>query len=259
MPSDMPLDALPIWVFIVSVVLASVIAEECGYRLGHLRGRRAGTESDSRVGGMVGAELGLLAFLLAFTFGMAASRFDSRREVLLSESNAIGTTYLRAAMLPEPHRGLVRSQLREYVDVRLAAVQGGRSLSEGIRRSEEIHGLLWAEAIGVSELDPRSVPTGLFIQSLNEVIDLHSKRLTVAFRSRIPTAVWTVLFAVAVMTFLGVGYQGGVSKTGRSLAVYGVVLTFAVVLWLVVDLDRPGEGLLKVSQQPMIELRKSME
>lgn len=258
MPSDMPLDIIPIWALIVCVVLAGIIAEELGSRLGHLRSQRSGKESDSRLGGMVGAELGLLAFLLAFTFGMAASRFDTRREVVLNEANAVGTTYLRAAMLPEPHRAVVRRLLREYVDVRLTAAQG-ISLAQGIRRSEEIHGELWTEAVAVAEMDPRSVPTGLFVQSLNEVIDLHTKRMTAAFRSRIPTPVWVVLFTVAVLSFMGVGYQGGLSKTGRSPVVYGVVVTFAVVLWLVFDLDRPGQGLLKVSQQPMMELRKSME
>ena len=60
------------------------------------------------VGAIVGAILGLLAFLLAFTFGMAASRFETRRELVLDEANAIGTTYLRAALLPEPHRVEVR-------------------------------------------------------------------------------------------------------------------------------------------------------
>jgi len=70
--------------------------------VGQARGRRAGKEHDAAVGGMVAAELGLLAFLLAFTFGFAASRFEDRRQVVLDESNAIGTTYLRTATLPEP-------------------------------------------------------------------------------------------------------------------------------------------------------------
>jgi hypothetical protein len=80
---------------------------------------------------MVGATLGLLAFILAFTFGLAAARFDTRRQLLLDEANAIGTTYLRAGMLPE--RGQqVRDLLRHYVAARLEAVQPGKL---AVRRS----------------------------------------------------------------------------------------------------------------------------
>jgi len=73
---------------------------------------------------MVAAELGLLAFLLAFTFGIGASRFEMRRQILIDEANAIGTTYLRAAMLPTPQREDARRLLKEYVDVRIGGATG---------------------------------------------------------------------------------------------------------------------------------------
>jgi hypothetical protein len=258
MLNNAPLDVVPLWAFFLAAVVAIMLAHEFGYRIGRARGRRADKESDGPVGGMVAAELGLLAFLLAFTFGSAASRFDNRRQVLLDESNAIGTAYLRAEMLPEPHRAEVRRLLREYVDVRIAATQGG-SVDEAIRRSEALHGKLWAEAVAATEKDPRSIPVGLFVQALNEVIDLHAKRVTVGLRSRIPLPVWVVLFSVAILAFAAMGYHGGLTRTSRSPAVFVVALTFSVVIWLVADLDRPGQGVLEVSQQPMIDLRNSME
>lgn len=255
---EMPLDTIPIWGVLLGAVVLMLFAEELGYRFGQVRSRGPNRESDARVGGIVGAELGLLAFLLAFTFGLAGSRFDTRRQVLLDEANAIGTAYLRAAMLPPPHDTQVRSLLREYVDARLRAVQEG-SLEEGIRKSEALHGQLWAEAIAATSEDNRSVPTGLFVQALNEVIDLHATRLQAGLRSRIPTPVWVVLFGVAALSFLAVGYHGGLTRTSRSPAVYLVAVTFAIVTWMIVDLDRPGEGILKVSQKPMIELREMMK
>jgi hypothetical protein len=258
MPANMPLDVLPLWALFFLTVLLILLAEELGFRLGRVRARRTNRESDAPVGGMVGAELGLLAFLLAFTFGIATSRFDSRRTVLLDESNAVGTAYLRAAMLPEPHRAQVREFLREYVDVRIAAAQG-ESSDHAIRRSEALHGRLWTEAVAVAEKDPRSVPIGLFVESINEVIDLHALRVTAGLRSRIPTVVWAVLFTVAVLSFATMGYQGGLTGIRRSPAVLVIAVTFAIVIWLVADLDRPGQGALRVSQQPMIELRNSMK
>ena len=258
MSGSAPLDAVPLWVVFIAAIVAIVFANECGYRLGRARGRRTDRESESPVGGMVGAEFGLLAFLLAFTFGIAASRFDTRRQILLDEANAIGTTYLRAEMLPDPHRAEVRRLLRDYVDVRLGAAQGA-SVDEAIRHSEDLHGRLWAEAVAAAEKDPRSVPIGLFVQALNEVIDLHARRVTATLRSRIPTPVWVVLGGVAILAFVAMGYHIGLIRTTRSPGILVVALTFAAVIWLVVDLDRPGQGWLSVSQQPMIVLRRTME
>ena len=148
--------------------------------------RRPGSaqELEAPLGAMVGATLGLLAFMLAFTFGSAAERYDSRRQVLLDEANAIGTAYLRAGMLPQ-QREEVRRLLRDYVDTRLEAVRSHK-IAEGIRRSEQLHDLLWAEAVTLGERNPTSIVVGLFVESLNEVIGIHAKRVTVAVRNRIP-------------------------------------------------------------------------
>ena len=161
---------------------------------------------------MVGAMLGLLAFMLAFTFGLAASRFDERRHTILDEANAIGTTYLRGGLLPEPYRTEVRRSLREYVDVRLEGVQSGK-LNQAISRSLELHARMWSQAAAVAELDPRSIVNGLFIQSLNAMIDLHATRVMVGPRSRIPMIIWGVLFFVATVAMAGMGYHEGLAGT----------------------------------------------
>jgi hypothetical protein len=110
-------------------------------------------EKEAPVGSMVGATLGLLAFMLAFTFGMAENRFEDRRQVVLSEANAIGTAYLRAAMLPEPMRTDSRNLLREYVDVRLEGTRPGKT-EQSISKSEELHERLWLEAVAAPEKEP---------------------------------------------------------------------------------------------------------
>src|SRR5215469_16174147 len=121
MESSAPLDALPLWGLFIAILLVVLLSVECGYRLGRYRRNRHEQEKETPVGTMVGATLGLLAFILAFTFGLAAARFDTRRQVLLDEANAIGTSYLRAGILPE--RGeQIRGLLRDYVGARLEAV-----------------------------------------------------------------------------------------------------------------------------------------
>src|SRR5215470_13338872 len=101
MENNGPLDALPLWALFISILVVVLLSVECGYRLGKYRRGRHEEEKEAPLGTMVAATLGLLAFILAFTFGLAAARFDARRQVLLDEVNAIGTTYLRAGMLPE--------------------------------------------------------------------------------------------------------------------------------------------------------------
>lgn len=251
------LDAIPLWALPVLTTLVTLLVIEAGYRLGAWRRRQSDEEKEAPVGTAVAAALGLLAFLLAFTFGLAASRFEARRTVLIDEANAVGTAYLRAALLPEPHRTSVRRLLLEYVDVRLAAAEEG-TVEPSASRSEELHNQLWSEVVAVAELDPRSVPTGLFIESINDLIDLHTVRLTAAVRSRIPGTIWAALFSVAAVTFWAMGYYSGLTRTRRSLSSLAVVLSFVITIWLIADLDRPQQGLIRVSQQAIIDLRNSM-
>jgi hypothetical protein len=241
------------FLLILVVVLLSV---ECGYRLGKYRRNRHEQEKETPVGAMVGATLGLLAFILAFTFGLAAARFDTRRQVLLDEANAIGTTYLRAGMLPDRRDG-IQALLREYVDTRLEALRSG-NIAARVRQSENIQSQLWAHATAVGEKNPNSIVVGLFIQSLNDVIDLHAKRVQAGLRSRIPGAIWVGLFAVAALSLATMGYHAGMVGTRRSLAILAVAFTFSVVIELIADLDRPQEGILKVSQQALLDLQRSM-
>jgi hypothetical protein len=255
--SHQALDALPLWGLFLAILLLVLLSVEGGYRLGQYRRSRSEEEKEAPVGAMVGATLGLLAFILAFTFGLAAARFDTRRQVLLDEANAIGTTYLRAGMLPD-RREDIRALLRDYVDTRLEAVRSGH-VTEGLRRSENLQDQLWAQAVAVGEHNPTSIVVGLFIQSLNEVIDLHAKRVTAGLRNRIPGAIWVALFAVTVLSLGAMGYHAGLSRTSRSIAELAVAFTFSVVIGLIADLDRPQEGALTVSQQALIDLQQSMK
>lgn len=255
-----PLDFLPLWALFLGACLVGWLALEGGYRFGKWRHTRAEEEKETPVGAMVASILGLLAFMLAFTFGLAANRYDARRTAVLEEANAIGTTYLRARLLPEPHRVQVSAALRDYVEVRVRAVQEGGNLADAIARSEELQEVLWSEAVKASKhKDGIPVMTSLFIQALNEMIDMHAKRILLGLRSRIPIVIWVVLVALALLSMAAVGYQSGLSVTRRSPAMFGMVLAFAGVLYLIADLDRGMEGFLTVSQQALIDLQKSMQ
>ncbi len=250
------LDPFPLWTILPLTVVLAVLSVELGYRLARYRLQRDELEKESPLGGMVGATLGLLAFMLAFTFGLAGSRFEDRRQILLSEANAIGTTYLRTTMLPEPMRTESQKLLREYVDVRLEAVKQPGKLEQALARSEQLHNQLWSQAVAATEKE-RSPITSIYVESLNEVIDLHATRI-MALRARVPAVIWIVLYLLGFLSMVLMGYQTGLAKSRRSLAAVALIFGFSLLLYLIADLDRPGQGSLQVSQQSMIDLRKSM-
>jgi hypothetical protein len=243
----------PLPLLFLATFILLCIAFEGGVFLGKKHRVSAAQEDRAPISSIVAATLGLLAFLLAFTFGIAATKFEERRGFVVEEANAIGTTYLRAGYLSVAAQEEIRTLFKEYVAIRIEAITAEK-LTFGIKRSEEIQDRLWAQAQALAKETPESVVLGLFISSLNDVIDLHAKRVNVGVRIRIPLIIWFMLYSVAILAIGSVGYQIGLSHTryvGISLL---LILCFACVLTLIIDLDRPGEGFIRVSQQPLIEL-----
>jgi hypothetical protein len=168
---------------------------------GRWLGARSGGEEN--VPTLEGAVLGLLALMIGFTFAMALSRFELRRDAVLDEANAIGTTALRARLLPAPHNAECLRLLKDYVQVRLDLAQ--RVLSPGelnaaISRTNEIQEALWQQAKSVAATHTEMVPTGLFIQSLNEMIGNQEKHLN-AIRDRVPNIVFLTLSREGLRVF----------------------------------------------------------
>ena len=161
------LDVLPIPALFGVTVLFALAAVEAGRWFGQRR-KQSGAEAETPVGASVGATLGLLAFTLAFTFSMAAARYDSRKQAVVDDANAIGTTYLRTSLLPEPHASRARQLLREYVDVRLHATAHPEGLATAVARSEQLQAALWSDAAAVGHCSSqiRSRPASSFKRSI---------------------------------------------------------------------------------------------
>ena len=252
-----PLDALPIWSVYLITVLGALLLAEAGYQLGKRQRERAEQGKEGNVGALVGSTLALLAFLLVFLTGIASGRFDNRRELVIQEANAVGTTYLRAGYLAEPHRTEIRQLLSEYVDVRLEAAVDDAKLPAARVRSEEIHTELWAHAETLARDNPNDVFKAIFVESLNDVIDIHTERI-VAVTNRVPVNICLAIYFVAGLTMAIVGYQNGLTGERNLIALVALILVFSAVILLIVDLDRPQEGLLTVSQQALIDLQAQL-
>jgi hypothetical protein len=99
---------------------------------------------------------------------------------------------------------------------------------------------------------------GLYTQALNDVIDLHTKRVTVALQYRIPSSIWLALYFLTILAMAAVGYHFGISGSGNYWISLLLAFAFSAIILLIADLDRPLEGLLKVNQKPMIELQQQL-
>jgi hypothetical protein len=235
------------WIFLINLA-ATILAFEGGRLLGRLTERKGGDD----VATLEGAVLGLLALMVGFTFSMALMRYEARREAVVKEANAIGTTVAFARLLPEPYAANSVNLLRDYVRIRLevGGHQTAKEAAETTTKSGEIQTALWHEAQGLEKADNNVVPTGLYIFSLAQTFDEHDARLA-ANRNRVPiVAIWG-LYLLGIATAAFTGYSVGVATKRPRLPAYIVGVLIVGVLVLIHDLDHPDSGLITVDMQSM--------
>jgi hypothetical protein len=257
------MDMVPTWAFLVGTVVGVWVSIELGYVLGRHMHRRSEEEKESPVSAIAGTVLGLLAFILAFTFGIVFNRYDARKELVKQEANAIGTAWLRSDFLPEPDRVESKGLFRDYLGKSLAFVQGRDASPErakaAISETQQILDRLWSMAVANARKDMNSDVAALYIESLNEVIDLRALRIAVGLQARMPVAIWVMLFSLTGLGMMSVGYQTGIAGSKRSMARPILAMSFALVIALIVALDRPNSGVIPVSQQSLLDVLSSMK
>lgn len=252
-------DAIPISGLFIGMAFSLIIAFEIGYQLNKYTAAKNDKDGFSSTSPMVGGLLGMLAFMLAFTFAMAAGQHNLRKQNVLDEANVIGTTYMRADLVGERDEEKIKELLKEYVNTRVYAVDLGdpNIMNNAMVRSQEIHKELWDQVSSASKREP-SLNTWLLIQSINDVIDSHQKRATAAFYNRIPSSIWLVLLTISSLTMMTMGSQARLSNSRRLVAVIPLILAFTSLTAIVLDLDRPQDGMITVGQEAMVDLQKSL-
>jgi hypothetical protein len=248
-------------VVIASIVLASTFAAaQLGALIGRTRLSHSNEAERSQLFGIEASLVGLLALLLGFSFAMGETRYDLRRQLVVDEANAIGTSRLRSLAIPDEPGAEVRRLLLKYVDARLAIARAHTNeefhaaKADGDRLQREV----WSVAAAVARQDPRSVPAGLLLQSLNEMIDLDAKRLD-ASRNHIPFEVLSALILVAAVAM---GWVGACFASSGQPSVPATLLLCAViafVITVIVDLDKPRTGLIRISATPLVDVRQTFQ
>ena len=255
--------ALVVAVGALVLFAALLVLLEAGGRLGD---RALARNPDATTGSsaMEGAVFALLGLLLAFTFFGAASRFDDRRKLIVDETNAIGTAYLRIDLLPASVQPELRDAFRRYVEQRLAvyrALPDIEASNIALARANEMQQQIWAKSVAGSAASgghPDSAK--LLLPALNEMIDITTTR-AMAMQMHPPPVTFGLLFALMLLSALLAGYAMAASKTRNWLYRVTFAFTLAGASYVILDYEYPRFGLIKVDEfdQALVDLRQSMK
>jgi hypothetical protein len=233
-------------------------ATEAGFHLGRKSEANTPDKTKSQTSAVEAAILGVLALLLGFTMSMAVSRFEARKQLVLAEANAIGTSCALTDLLPAAEGSEIASLLRQYVNVRVQYGAAGNDLSrlailqvQIVRLQKEV----WARAVAYGQKDPNPVKAGLLLQSLNQTIDLESAR-RMAMQNHVPVSVIYLDGIVGLLAAMLVGFSFGLNGRRQIFSMCVLTLAITLVFAVIIDLDRPRSGLIRVGQQPMIDLQQ---
>jgi hypothetical protein len=246
----------------IGLFLGMLAAMEIGYRAGMRRLAKHPETTRTGVGAIEGAVFGLLGLLLAFSFSGAASRFDARRQLIIQETNAIGTAYLRLDLLSPIRRVALQELFRQYVDARLEVYQEVRNAQTVRQRQakfQELQKEIWLQAVANSQEHNYPPTTLLLAPSLNEMFDITTTR-TMAAQIHPPTIIHIMLGILMLISALlaGVSMAGG--KTRSWIHILGFSAILAITMFIILDLEYPRLGWIRVSDfdQALISLRQSM-
>jgi hypothetical protein len=242
--------------FVISLALLLL-----GALLGCWLGGRATVRGGTATGTIAGGIMGMLALIMGFTFSMALSRYDARRDAVLQEATAIGTAALRARLLPAPLSADCLILLSEYIQIRLDVakrIPSSDEMDAALVRSTAIQEELWQRAGEVVLNNNAMVPTGLYITALNEMIDDQERRL-IAIQNRVPAVVIFGVYGIGLIAVSFVGYTVGLEKQSSRLQVCVLSLVIALVLLLIMDLNSPDTGYMRVNQQPLLDAAASLD
>ena len=219
--------------------------------------RRENEVEHSQESYLVGSMLGLLALLLAFSFSMALDRYEERRQLVVQEANAIGTAYLRAQLLDEPHRTRLSRLLVRYTENRIVLASASReSLAPLLAENDRLLTALWGGVVAARDNAlARGISTPLQM-TFNEVIDLDTER-KVARQVRVPAPVLLLLYGFLLLTALVLGYVLE-DRRGR-IGAAALFILLALYVSIIADLSRPGSGSIRESQEPMLMLQASLK
>jgi hypothetical protein len=238
---------------LIGILLAAAML--AAWRLGLWLAGRQPSDADPPDSKVADAAMALLGLLLAFTFSMSLTKHDERRHMVLNESNAIGDFYTCVSLQKEPLRQRLQTLVRGYLEHKLDAahheVERGPELEALVQQSQQAHSqmtVLVSQAL--SDGTPSAVP---LINTLNNLTSSHAARI-LAIRDRLPWSIILVLFIAAIAGMLLQGRQQGAHRKPALLGTACFIVLVSLVVFVTLDLNQPGHGLITVGQETMERL-----
>jgi len=242
---------------VLALLVGSLLLGNAVHRRRH-KGDEPHGESSSQEGNILAGAMGLLALLLGFTFAMAIDRYDDRRSLVVVEANAIGTTYLRAQLLDEPHRARLSELLKTYSETRIAlATSHDRNERQRLMaKSDGYQHQLWAETVAAIQPIRDVEIASTFVTAMNETIDAGAARVA-ARRAHVPSQVMLALLLYMAVAAFMLGYvMSNSRRRGISLLELGLI---TLAYMLIIDIDQPTAGAIREPQEPMVDLLAMMK
>jgi Ca2+/Na+ antiporter len=242
--------------FFLFIGMLSLIA--AGYFL-HLKS----SLSDEGIGAVEGSLFALLGLIMAFTFGMSGSRFESKRLVITEEANSIGTAYLRVDLYQsDSTKAVFRNYFKQYIEARIENYEAGFDQSLRISskaKSDSISKLIWDFTTQQSRLPNNYIPTMQMVPALNSMIDIVTTKES-AFKARVPDSILWLLFLMILSCSFLIGFSIPINKKVNFISIIGFVILSLLVVYVILDLDRPSRGLINLNEQTqvIIDLRKML-
>ena len=242
--------------FLIFVVVGGASA------LGVLAGRYLRENSETYrepIGVLQGALLGVVGLILAFGLSLAVGRYQDRRADVVTDANTIGTAYLRAQTITEPQRTSSLALLRTYNDLAIRVtyeIPGSAAIRATSAQQGQLQRRLWRLAGETLNARPRDSAPRLYLESLNDMIDHQTVRLS-GLNNRVPDPVlWLELLGAAVALGLLALYLSVLGKGLVPIVVAAVIVSFLV--FVTFDLDRPTRGLIQIPATPLLAEKATM-
>jgi hypothetical protein len=252
----------PICLVAVLMVVMTLTAE-IGFRLGRRWHPRTDDARRSHLASVMGSLLGLLALLLSFTFAMSANRYDTRRQMVMSEANVLDALYLQSRVLPDAPRKAFKQILRQYVALRAQAAllrhdASAKETAQAIAQAEGLQDQMLNVIKTSAELEPPAKSTDAMLKGLIEAVSVYRSRVF-ALESRVPDSIIWLILAGSATAMAAVGLSGGLGNHRGVPARVILTILLCGTIYVVLDLDRPHEGLIKISQTPMLHLSQILD
>ena len=230
------------------------LATEAGYRLGRLTMSRhsAKGEETSGISTLTAGMVGLLAFTLSLTIGFAQNRYEARRNLVLTEANAIGTAWLRTKLIDGDEGPQIASKIEGYAKARLdfTTAASDAVVPALIARANVLQNDIWQATQVVARRSPNTVTTAL-VNALNEMFN-NSDSQRFAYDSRVPTELMLALYIGSILAIGALGYQFGLAGRRQVVLSSLLLLMWSGAMLLIVDLNQPRIGNIRADAMPLI-------